>query len=188
LAFDSKAYGQRVAQILALDHDGNNLISLVASAPLPDRAAEAQALLSGETPAGLFPRARAPEEALAGLWLYFSGGEECHKMVQDLASQEASFWHAIVHRREPDADNSAYWFRLVGSHPVFPRLNRAAAEILHRYPESRFDAGADWDPFRFIEFCERARRESGSSAEQAALEIQRAEWQLLFDYCARTGA
>jgi hypothetical protein len=56
------------------------------------------------------------------------------------------------------------------------------------HPDSHFDPDEDWYPLRFIEFCEMARQQPGSAAEQMALEIQRAEWQLLFDYCARAGS
>lgn len=180
MPFDFKAYGSRVAEILALDQDGNALIPLVSGR----RSSNAQALLSIESASGLFPRARAPEAALAGLWLYFSGAEECHKIVQELASPEGSFWHAILHRQEPDAANSSYWFRTLGPHPIFPELNRRADEMARNHPDSGFSPGADWDPFQFIEYCELARTEPGSAKERAALEIQRAEWQLLFDYCA----
>jgi len=134
----------------------------------------------------LFPQARAPKEALGGLWLYFSCFDECHEIVQDLKSPEASFWHAILHRQEPDAANSAYWFRCVGAHPVFRDLWSAATDIVARYPDTGFKVGAKWDPFSFVNFCEQARQEPGSPSERVALEIQRAEWQLLFDYCARS--
>jgi len=40
----------------------------------------------------------------------------------------------------------------------------------------------------FIAFCARARREPGGDLERRALEVQRIEWQLLFDYCAAKGA
>jgi hypothetical protein len=37
--------------------------------------------------------------------------------------------------------------------------------------------------------CERARQQQpGSGTERMALLTQRAEWQLLFDYCARAGS
>jgi hypothetical protein len=65
----------------------------------------------------------------------------------------------------------------VGAHPVFPALREHAAAI-------GVDFGPRWDPLAFIRFCEEARREPGSERERQALEIQRAEWQLLFDYCA----
>jgi hypothetical protein len=41
-----------------------------------------------------------------------------------------------------------------------------------------------WEPLEFIDLCEKARREPGSELEMVAREIQRAEWQLLFHYCA----
>ncbi len=133
----------------------------------------------------LFPNSPAPEAALAALWLYFSYFEECHEIVQRLSLPEADFLHAIVHRQEPDSGNAAYWFRRVGHHPVFRELCQQADQILTNYPEAEFRTGGKWDPFSFILFCERARQQPNSPSERAALEIQRAEWQLLFDRCAR---
>ena len=54
----------------------------------------------------------------------------------------------------------------------------------NRIPDAEFRIGK-WDPYSFIAFCERARAQPVSSQEMAAMEIQRAEWQILFDYCAR---
>ena len=142
--------------------------------------------MKGQVGPDLFPQAFAPLEALGGLWLYFSCFDECHEIVQDLNTLEGSFWHAILHRQEPDAANSAYWFRCVGAHPVFPDLSVAAKDIAARYPDAGFRIAAKWDPFSFVTFCEQARQKPGSPSERLALEIQRAEWQLLFDHCARS--
>ena len=183
MEFNTAVYGPAVTRILALDQNGNRLIPLVAN---PTSCSEsAHAALAGCTAAALFPDASAPEAALAGLWLYFSCFDECHVIAQDLPTAVGSFWHAIVHRQEPDSGNSAYWFRRVGNHAVFPRLQEAAAEVKARYPRADFQPGPAWDPFGFILFCEQALRQPGSESMQAALEIQRAEWQLLFDHCAR---
>ena len=133
----------------------------------------------------MFPAAAAPEAALAGLWLYFSCLDESHSVAQEIETADGSFWHGIMHRQEPDAGNSGYWFRRVGSHPVFPALREAAAEILASKPSTPMKLGSRWDPFAFIDFCEEARLKPGSGQERLALEIQRAEWQLLFDHCAR---
>jgi hypothetical protein len=188
LPFDCKKYGRRVAEILAFDQDGDRLIPLVSIPRISGGCSskEARALLSKQKALDLFPAVQAPEAALAGLWLYFSAAHECHQIVQDLASPEGSFWHGIVHRQEPDAGNASYWFRRVGSHPVFRELHCEAQDIAARYPKAGFKPAAKWDPFAFIEVCEQARLQPGSEAEAAALEIQRAEWQLLFDYCARS--
>lgn len=183
MPFDSKLYGSRVARILALDQDGNRLIPLVSGGTTPK---EAHAALSKQKAADLFPDAPAPEAALAGLWVYFSCFDQGHKIAQDVETPEGSFWHAILHRQEPDPGNAAYWFRQAGSHPVFDDLANAAASIAGHYPEAGFRMDGRWDPVAFIDFCGQARRMPGTPAERAALEIQRAEWQLLFDYCARS--
>jgi hypothetical protein len=180
--FDPSRYGERVREILALDGAGQRLMPLVAG---QCSSREAQKALSGRSATDLFPASVARLGALAGLWLYFSCFDEAHGVAQDDPSAEGSFWHAILHRQEPDASNSAYWFHRVGTHPVFPALAGEAGEIISRYPDAGFEVTDNWNPFEFIHFCERAARRPGSDAEHAALEIQRAEWQLLFDYCAR---
>ncbi|HUJ50546.1 MAG TPA: hypothetical protein VLW25_10115 [Bryobacteraceae bacterium] len=172
-----------MAQILALDQDGNRLIPLVSGGSSPK---EAHAALAKQKASDLFPHASAPEAALAGLWVYFSCFEQAHEIAQDIPTAEGSFWHAILHRQEPDPGNAAYWFRQAGSHPVFADLANAATRIAGQFPEAGFRLDGRWDPFAFIDFCEQARRLPGTRAERAALEIQQAEWQLLFDYCARS--
>src|SRR5687768_4603277 len=39
---------------------------------------------------------------LAGLWLYHDYFDESHNISQDIHTPSGSFWHAILHRREPD--------------------------------------------------------------------------------------
>ena len=150
--------------------------------------AAARDALAGADARTLFPNAPHPEAALAGLYLYYSCFDECHGVAQDLATPEGSYWHGILHRQEPDAANAGYWFRRVGRHAVFESLNAAANEIASRNAGARFATGAQWDPFAFIDYCERARELPGSVEERTAREIQRAEWELLFDYCARPRA
>jgi hypothetical protein len=182
LPFDPQVYGSGVAALLALDGDGQRLIPLVAD---KCSSMEGHRKLSEAQASTLFPHSYSPEGALAGLWLYFSCFEECHAVAQELNTSEGSFWHGILHRQEPDSGNAAYWLRRVSAHPVNEQLFEASKEIVARYPEAEFRPGARWDHYAFVMFCERARQQPGSPSEQVALEIQRAEWQLLFDYCAR---
>jgi hypothetical protein len=175
VAFDPNLYGETVASILALDGGGERLMPIAHGTC---SSARALAVLRA-SPASLFPGASAPQAAVSGLYLYFSCLDEAHAIAQNVASKEGSFWHAIMHRQEPDAGNSAYWFRQVGAHEIFPALREAAAEI-------GVDFGPRWNPLAFIDYCERAREARGSDVERRALEVQRAEWQLLFDWCARS--
>ena len=150
----------------------------------PCSCEEARRAMAARKPADLFPGLREPEAPMAGLWLYFSCFEEAHQLIDDPKTTEGEYWHAILHRQEPDSGNAAYWFRRVGKHPVFADLAAEAKRILKRHPEAEFGIG-HWDPFSFVHFCERARQQPGSAQELAAREIQRAEWQLLLDYSAR---
>ena len=160
--FRAADYGPEVSAILALDGDGERLMPLVMERCSSEAARQR---LRAASPPRLFAGARAPEMAVCGLYVYFSCFEEAHA-IADVETAEGFYWHGIVHRREPNAESAAYWFRQLGAHPIFPMLAVA-------------------DPFAFIEMCEQARLQPGSEMETRARVVQRAEWQLLFDYCAR---
>jgi hypothetical protein len=181
MAFDPTQYGPDVARILALDGNGQRLMPLRCSRCSNE---DARQVLKTFKPRDLFPNQEEPEAPMAGLWLYFSCFEEAHKLLEECETTEGELWHAILHRQEPDSGNAAYWFRKAGPHPTFSLLARAAVRILHRIREAEFRTGR-WDPFAFVAFCDRARKQPGSAHMKAAMEIQRAEWQILFDYCAR---
>ena len=172
--FDPSSYGPRVAQILALDNNGERLMPLANGTCPSDQAYR---LLKAARPGELFPASRAPQAAMAGLYLYFSCLDEAHTLAQEVETADGSFWHGIMHRQEPDAGNAGYWFRRVGKHPVFPRLREAAQAL-------GYSPGAAWDPFAFIDACEEARRRPGSERELLLRRVQLAEWQLLFEHCA----
>lgn len=131
----------------------------------------------------LFPNARNAQAALAGLLLRVGHWEESHNVAQDIQSADGSYWHAIIHRMEPDSFNAGYWFRRAGQHPVFPLLFERTAEILRDGGPKQWRLKSVWDPLLFIEWCDEARA-TGGRPEATAIEIQMAEWQLLFDWCA----
>jgi len=114
-----------------------------------------------------------PLDCQAGLWLAFGHWERAHQVAQDLETPEGRFWHAILHRREPDAFNSKYWFRQVGVHPIFAELATAALAL-----------GYDWDAARFVDDCER-HRDAGGDIEAVLKAVQAREWELLFAWCFR---
>lgn len=124
------------------------------------------------------------EAAKSGLFIYFECLEEAHTIAQAIESPTGSYWHGFLHRQEPDFSNAAYWFRRVKQHEIFPSL-REAAMALAGGRASEILSGPVWDPFRFIDACERVRRRPDPALEQLLREVQRVEWQLLFDFCCR---
>lgn len=114
----------------------------------------------------------------AGLWLYHNFLDESHALSQEIATPTGSCWHGLMHRREPDAANAAYWFRRVGEHPIFEAL-AAAARAFGLSPGS-----SRWDPFDFIDRCEQYRG-TGGEQELLLVRVQQREWELLFDWCLR---
>src|ERR1039457_5804329 len=113
--FDPHAYADEIAGILSLDGSGERLMPL------------AGGTRSSVEARGLLKESRLQPAVLAGLYLYFSCCDEALRVAQDLHTAVGSYWHAIVHRQEPDAGNSGYWFRQVGRDPVFPALRGARA-------------------------------------------------------------
>ncbi len=130
---------------------------------------------------------------LAGLWLYHDFLDHSHRISQDLENATGSFWHGIMHRREPDPGNAKYWFRQVGNHPVFALLQAEASAVARRHPSLKsiqlLAGETGWDPFAWIDLCEEARRDERSNPDaelvSACRAISLAEWHLLFQHSFR---
>jgi hypothetical protein len=160
--FEAARYGDEVARILALDGDGGRLIPLT----MGKVHAEAQRMIRA---------AKIPDLLRAGLFFYFNCWNDAHEIAQNIETADGSYWHALVHRQEPDASNAGYWFRRVGSHAIFPPLRESAFA-------NGINFGLKWDPLKFVEYCGKATK--GSEEERKAQQVQLVEWQLLFDHCA----
>lgn len=126
------------------------------------------------------------QACVSALWLWHDYLDESHTISQSLETAEGSYWHGIMHRREPDYFNAKYWFRRVGQHPIFPSLAKQAQQLARQHtldsPAAFLLSKSTWDPFQFIDLCE-AIAHGKSRCESVAQEIAKLEWQWLFDYC-----
>ena len=124
---------------------------------------------------------------LSGLWLLHDFLDESHSLSQEIDTIDGSYWHGIMHRREPDYGNSKYWFQRVGEHPIFPQLlqetqgvmawDAATDEIAKRIETAKF-----WDPNRFVDWCQQIAW--GTAKDLTLAEFAAAtEWRLLFAHC-----
>jgi len=170
MEWNPESYGREAAIVLAQVGDGRRAMPLVS----PRNSDKALAATLRRPARDLFPNSMKPEAAHAGLWLYCGFFDESHSISQDIETPDGSYWHGILHRMEPDSRNAGYWFRRVGQHPLFPEVHAAAKEL-------GYETGPRWDPFAFIQACDRAAASQRELLEQ----VQLAEWQLLFHHCAK---
>lgn len=124
----------------------------------------------------------------AGLLLWHDAAEASHQLAQSIEGlgtrHAGDYWHAILHRREPDYSNAKYWFRQFDLHPVMSELIPYATRALQDVEESttwksRLVGKGSWDPFAFVDLCEACTGSEGSPLGIAARRIQAAELQLL---------
>ena len=179
MAPDPERFSKEVASVLAgyPDFQLPLLKSELRQHPLLDSVAR-------QSSRELFPDARDPVSAHGGLLLMMGGWQQSHELAQEITRQEGSYWHAITHRIEPDIWNASYWFRRVGSHPIFEDLRSGAAVIAARDPDAQWKIPDQWDPFEFLDLCEKAVSEKGGAKGRVAVAVQSLEWRLLFEWCA----
>ena len=164
--------------------DGAHGLELLEDVPamieLPDSVREAvrpvfEAVPVGEAMAHLLPKVGRKElhlvvaeaerrltkapDLVAGLWLYADELDKSHSVSQQILTEEGSFWHGIMHRREGDFSNAKYWFRNAGALPRRLGLDPAALtdEVARHHRDN---------PIHLVE-------------------AQRQEWETLFVHCAR---
>ena len=166
--------------------------------PIPERESDAPDWLRKEilnmSESDLVPDATSMVDALAvksGVLLMHDFLEASHSISQSIEgeglNQNGDYWHAIMHRREPDFGNSKYWFRRVGSHPVFSQLASISRDVVENSDSPVIREWAHrilsprWDPVAFVDLCEEVHEPNrqGSELHEFVEQIQMREMMLL---------
>lgn len=170
---DAVLQQQPLLEILHRGPDCGRTPGLAASSPILDHSALRRALKR------LLPEIGGSTQDFscieAGILLLHDFDTQAHSIVQGLEGdgrlQTADYWHGIMHRREPDPGNAAWWFRRVNSHPAASVLGRnlqqwlqelgASAEV-RQQARQLLRADHSIDSQRMINLAGKALRDPGS--------------------------
>lgn len=131
----------------------------------------------------------------AGILLVCDQLEQSHVVSQALEGKgrprTADYWHGLMHRREPDLGNAAYWFRQVSSHPAWQSLQDNLTDWLGHYGLTEFErqlatsvltTEGQWEPAAMIALCRIGLQKPGGPEDRAARVLQFLEMLNLLDY------
>lgn len=189
-------YTSAIAEVIEKLEVGNPLPTLVPqkawNSELTDTLAAASLddLFQGES----LKNATFAEAIKSGLLLWNDALDESHTISQGLMDQTGSYWHGIMHRREPDYPNSKYWFGRVGTHPIFPALRERALELFKETAapsdalteiRQAIAAQENWDSYQFVDWCQAAEGDTDSDVTRFLQQVQAEEIKLLLAYSYR---
>ena len=127
----------------------------------------------------------------SGLLLWNDALDDSHEISQELSNNTGSYWHGLMHRREPDYSNAKYWFGRVGTHPIFPKLREQAITLTQNVQDpsdtlsqivKTIESSSEWDAYQFIDWCQAAENDSSSDVTQFLQQVQVEEIKLLLAY------
>ena len=118
--------------------------------------------------------------------LYHDNHDPAHNRVEDRGDRDACLIHALLHRREPDYWNAAYWFRRVSGHPIYatatPAVIQAAQTPEARSVLERLTLSGNLDPLALVQECERMAKRPDTQAIAYLRQVQHLEFAALVEH------
>ena len=157
-AFDASAYGPALADLIETPR-------IMPLGPGEENSSARAGMEALDLDQAFAPNAirdrKMAEGCVSGLWLYHDFLVTSHTLSQQITTPTGSYWHGIMHRREPDYPNGKHWFGRVGDHAIYPALRDEAAAIASAADDLPDEAAflatqSSWDPNAFIDLCEAA--------------------------------
>ena len=151
-----------------------------------------------EAVAGLFEKDQETVKTLliqSAFYISFDCFEEAHNIAQDHEGVIGNWLHAILHRREPDAGNSNYWYARVKLPDQVSRgLAGEALKLLKSVSLSELEPlqrkiskSEAWEPEVFVDLCDKFRQKNSDSLAYWTLaKIQEIEWWCLVEFILTT--
>jgi hypothetical protein len=127
----------------------------------------------------------------SGLYLWHDWLHASHEISQSIATGTASFWHAVMHRREGDFANSKYWYARCADHPILPVLAAQANPVINPMPvdKSILRLTVDgWNPNAFVDLVQAVHNQPTDPRHRLAVALQQLEWRMLFDHTVRSAS
>ncbi len=131
----------------------------------------------------------------SALYICFDCFEEAHNIAQDHEGPIGNWLHAFLHRREPDAGNSKYWYARVRAQvKVYEGIGKKELAYLKENPApeieplvKKMEKSKTWEPEAFVDLCDKFRqKDSGSPAYRTLAKIQEIEWLGLVEFILTT--
>lgn len=166
-------YSPLVNQLLAEEGLLERLLPLEPGHPVAIqsiREASEESLLGGAMPA----EPEYPRMIRAGLLYAYDALRESHRILQEIGSAEASYWHGMIHRREGDFENARYWFRRTGVLPAYSEMHMRASAFSPLMARQQ-----NWDPYPLVGECEQARF-GGDVNTPELVALQKIEFEVMF--------
>lgn len=114
----------------------------------------------------------------SALLLWHDHLEASHTISQSINTDNGSFLHSLVHRREPDYPNAKYWLNQTGQHKAYPEITKRSRKILKDTPSLNLII-SEWNPYEMVDCVQQSK--VNTDEYKALQELQRVEMEVFLE-------